>query len=279
MESGTNCAIDSSDEGTKDNIVHLTVKATTNYHASISKRPGTASIEVEYWDTDIRDSTKQSLAVSPNSASMEKQRDHGSDTELATNQATMDNNKEVAQSYAGTHELIWARTLTTPVPCNAYSFKDDKHFKLVKECLNAGEKLDAALLQELTKPSLDALETALKKTNYRFLLDPKLVTTYLKIQGGCFNAIVINTATLKVREQSKCLYKFPGSCMGRHVLAVDITTPTGSVAILMTSHLESLAKNSGERVKQMDWVFNHMDTLSIPSIFGGDTNIRVKEVK
>ncbi|KNC77569.1 hypothetical protein SARC_09972 [Sphaeroforma arctica JP610] len=260
MNSGTNCAIDlteSSDEDAKDSGVHLSDKVTANNHVGNSKRPGTPSIAVEYRKKDTKGSTKRSLAESPNNASMKKQRNCGSGSKPATNQASVYNNIEVAQPSAKTHELVWARKWTTPESCNANNFEAvdlkvlsynvDKDAPHVADRMRAiadiiqHENLDAALLQELTIPSLDAMETALEKTSYRLLFDPKLVITYLKVQGGYFNAIVVNTATLKVREQSKCLYEFPGSCMGRHVLVVDVTTHTGGAARLMTSHLESLA--------------------------------------
>eukprot|EP01134_Creolimax_fragrantissima_P000355 CFRG0355T1 len=189
-------------------------------------------------------------------------------------------------------ENVWARTWTAPefdefdfqdIKINVMSYNVYMDTALMKERMNAiaeiirREQTDAALLQELTIVSRDVFEDAFRSTEYRMLYDRQYVENPKAMHY--FNAIVVNKETLEVRENSKCLIKFPGSCMGRHALSVDVVTKNGGVLRLITSHLESLASCSKERVAQLDWIFNKMASLRMPSVFGGDTNIRVKELK
>ena len=48
--------------------------------------------------------------------------------------------------------------------------------------------------------------------------------------------------------------------------------------VLMTSHLESTANHTAERKRQLQTAFAEMKKQDVTAIFGGDLNLRDKEV-
>ena len=72
---------------------------------------------------------------------------------------------------------------------------------------------------------------------------------------------------------------FPQSTMGRHLLQLPVTFD-GLDLQLMTSHLESTKDHGVERKNQFSQVFKIVEKLQLSRvcIFGGDLNIRDKEV-
>ncbi|KAJ6664413.1 hypothetical protein lerEdw1_007070 [Lerista edwardsae] len=72
---------------------------------------------------------------------------------------------------------------------------------------------------------------------------------------------------------------FPTTAMMRNLLAVYATI-SGNEFCLMTSHLESTKGHAEERINQLKQVLKKMQEIpeSTTVIFGGDTNLRDKEV-
>lgn len=75
------------------------------------------------------------------------------------------------------------------------------------------------------------------------------------------------------------LLPFPGSCMGRNLLAVEAHIGACQL-LLMTSHLESTADFTEERKRQLQTGFKKMNAAAshVNVIFAGDLNLRDKEV-
>ena len=69
--------------------------------------------------------------------------------------------------------------------------------------------------------------------------------------------------------------------MGRYLLVQPVSFQGQSKFVLMTSHLESTAKFSGERKKQLKQVFEFIQSQdqSHTILFGGDMNLRDPEVR
>ena len=73
--------------------------------------------------------------------------------------------------------------------------------------------------------------------------------------------------------------EFENSRMGRHYLIQPIKFADAKI-VIMTSHLESLANSAAERKKQFSEILEYMKRQSdgFNVVFGGDTNLRDKEV-
>jgi endonuclease/exonuclease/phosphatase family metal-dependent hydrolase len=73
------------------------------------------------------------------------------------------------------------------------------------------------------------------------------------------------------------LIPFPGSRMGRALIWATVTPAEGPAWKVYTGHLESERGSSAERVAQLDAVGRALLDWPGPSVFGGDTNLRVDE--
>ncbi|XP_063155055.1 tyrosyl-DNA phosphodiesterase 2 [Candoia aspera] len=125
---------------------------------------------------------------------------------------------------------------------------------------------DVVFLQEVIPPYFNYLQ--------------KRAVSYTIIPGNMdnyFTAIMLKKSRVKVLKHE--ITAFPTTCMMRNLLAVYVTV-SGNDLCLMTSHLESTKDHSEERLKQLKLVFAKMAEVPESStvIFGGDTNLRDKEV-
>ena len=94
-----------------------------------------------------------------------------------------------------------------------------------------------------------------------------------------FNAILVRKDSVQTKATALQFIPFATSRMGRHYLIQPIKFADAKI-VVMTSHLESLGNNGGERMKQFREVLEYMKRQNegINIIFGGDTNLRDKEV-
>ncbi|XP_032078560.1 tyrosyl-DNA phosphodiesterase 2 [Thamnophis elegans] len=108
----------------------------------------------------------------------------------------------------------------------------------------------------------------------------KRAVSYTIIPGntdGYFTAIMLKKSRVKVLKHE--ITAFPTTSMLRNLLAVYVNI-SGNDLCLMTSHLESTKDHSEERLKQLKLVLAKIAEVPESSsvIFGGDTNLRDKEV-
>ncbi|CAI5779886.1 tyrosyl-DNA phosphodiesterase 2 [Podarcis lilfordi] len=125
---------------------------------------------------------------------------------------------------------------------------------------------DVVFLQEVIPPVLSYLQ--------------KRAVSYTIIPGntdGYFTAIMLKKSRVRVLKEE--ITPFPTTSMMRNLLAVHATI-SGNDLCLMTSHLESTKGHSEERLNQLKRVLAKMTEApeSTTVIFGGDTNLRDKEV-
>ncbi|XP_028593398.2 tyrosyl-DNA phosphodiesterase 2 [Podarcis muralis] len=125
---------------------------------------------------------------------------------------------------------------------------------------------DVVFLQEVIPPVLSYLQ--------------KRAVSYTIIPGntdGYFTAIMLKKSRVRVLKEE--ITPFPTTSMMRNLLAVHATI-SGNDLCLMTSHLESTKGHSEERLNQLKRVLAKMTEVpeSTTVIFGGDTNLRDKEV-
>ncbi|XP_034285168.1 tyrosyl-DNA phosphodiesterase 2 [Pantherophis guttatus] len=108
----------------------------------------------------------------------------------------------------------------------------------------------------------------------------KRAVSYTIIPGnmdGYFTAVMLKKSRVKVLKHE--ITAFPTTSMMRNLLAVYVNI-SGNDLCLMTSHLESTKDHSEERLKQLKLVLAKIAEVPESSsvIFGGDTNLRDKEV-
>ncbi|XP_046895998.1 tyrosyl-DNA phosphodiesterase 2 isoform X2 [Hypomesus transpacificus] len=125
---------------------------------------------------------------------------------------------------------------------------------------------DVVLLQEVVPPLVKALKEVLKP--------------YHVLPGddrGYFTAILLRKSRLQLLDSS--IVKYPNTKMQRNLLMAHVSF-FGRPLCLMTSHMESMKDNSKERVSQLRQVWRSMDEQpsDLTVIFGGDTNLRDREV-
>ncbi|XP_053252732.1 tyrosyl-DNA phosphodiesterase 2 [Podarcis raffonei] len=125
---------------------------------------------------------------------------------------------------------------------------------------------DVVFLQEVIPPVLSYLQ--------------KRAVSYTIIPGntdGYFTAIMLKKSRVRVLKEE--ITPFPTTSMMRNLLAVHATI-SGNDLCFMTSHLESTKGHSEERLNQLKRVLAKMTEApeSTTVIFGGDTNLRDKEV-
>ncbi|KAM9308309.1 tyrosyl-DNA phosphodiesterase 2 [Gastrophryne carolinensis] len=126
---------------------------------------------------------------------------------------------------------------------------------------------DVVLLQEVIPPYYEYLK--------------KRAVSYTIITGnddGYFTAIMLRKSRVKLISQE--IIPFPSTSMMRNLLVVNVNV-CGNPICLMTSHLESTKEFANERMKQLKIVLQKMSEVppSTSVIFGGDTNLRDKEVQ
>ncbi|KAM4688326.1 tyrosyl-DNA phosphodiesterase 2 isoform 2-T2 [Discoglossus pictus] len=126
---------------------------------------------------------------------------------------------------------------------------------------------DVVFLQEVIPPYYEYLK--------------KRAVSYNIIAGnedGYFTAIMLKKS--RVRLISQEIIPYPTTSMMRNLLVANVNI-SGNNICLMTSHLESTKEHSKERLKQLGVVLKHMHEVppSNTVIFGGDTNLRDKEVE
>ena len=94
-----------------------------------------------------------------------------------------------------------------------------------------------------------------------------------------FNAILIRSSTVNTENSNLEYFPFENSEQGRHFLTFPIRF-AGSDIILITSHLESCKPKSNERKSQFRDIllYTRRRRNGVNVIFGGDTNLRDREV-
>ena len=94
-----------------------------------------------------------------------------------------------------------------------------------------------------------------------------------------FHTISFHKDTLEMMSDKK-VTDFPGTEMGRHLLTCQVKFHKTPIHLL-SSHLESTSQVGPERKRQLREVFAQMRDLEKGNIciFGGDLNLRDKEVK
>ena len=97
--------------------------------------------------------------------------------------------------------------------------------------------------------------------------------------SGYFNAILVRSSTVDTEQSHLECLKFENSAQGRHFLAYSIKFMEVDITLL-TSHLESLGKCSNQRKNQLREILLYMKRRPNCAnvVFGGDTNLRDKEV-
>ncbi|XP_078449908.1 tyrosyl-DNA phosphodiesterase 2-like [Lampetra fluviatilis] len=125
---------------------------------------------------------------------------------------------------------------------------------------------DVVYLQELVPPYLGYLQQ--RATSYHIIPAD---------EQGYFTAVMLKKS--RVRLISHEVIPFPTSVMGRNLLAVRAEV-SGVPLYLLTSHLESTVSHTKERVRQLQQVLQRIALApsNATTIFGGDTNLRDKEV-
>ncbi|NXU91776.1 TYDP2 phosphodiesterase, partial [Xiphorhynchus elegans] len=125
---------------------------------------------------------------------------------------------------------------------------------------------DVVFLQEVIPPHLCLLQ--MKADTYTII--PGNIEEY-------FTVIMLKKSRVKLLKHE--IIPFPTTAMKRNLLVVHVSI-SGNELCLMTSHLESTKNHSEERIKQLQIVLNKMqkESESTTVIFGGDTNLRDKEV-
>ena len=91
--------------------------------------------------------------------------------------------------------------------------------------------------------------------------------------------MLLKMSSIKTTGDLQCSH-FQSSKMGRHLLCQPVLFKNKIALTLMTSHLESTAQCKAERVRQLEQVLKSMaeQTANATAIFGGDTNLRDKEL-
>ena len=126
-----------------------------------------------------------------------------------------------------------------------------------------GKQPDAVFLQELRPPMFDYLNHALADAGY---ITP---CSAPKVYG---EAIFLKCLPMLKYTQ----VPFAHSNMRRSLHVVE--TKLGSTpVVLATSHLESRRENKVERLRQLQWSFDHLAGTTRPWIFGGDMNLGAKD--
>ncbi|XP_041961728.1 tyrosyl-DNA phosphodiesterase 2 isoform X1 [Alosa sapidissima] len=126
---------------------------------------------------------------------------------------------------------------------------------------------DIVLLQELISPIAEALDEIMK--DYEFIMGNT---------SGYFTGIALRKSRVKLLQSN--VVNYPTTEQGRNLLMTQLSF-SGHPLWLMTSHLESCKDNSQERMNQLRRVWKRMREAPEDHtvIFGGDTNLRDREIK
>ena len=118
----------------------------------------------------------------------------------------------------------------------------------------------------------------LRITSFLLNLLPRYSCLYGSSQAY-FNVMLIRNTSIKATDDLRCKF-FQSSSMGRHVLQQSVLFNGKIHLVLMTSHFESTAQCAAERKKQLQLVLTYMNQEAMHAnvIFGGDTNLRDKEI-
>lgn len=130
-------------------------------------------------------------------------------------------------------------------------------------------KPHVVFLQEVVNQSWGPLIVARLRHIYNCHSSPNPPMNY-------YNAIlIVKEGTTITGDLS--VHLFPGSHKGRHLLQLPVQI-LGVEFDVMTTHLETKAKERDERIRQLSEVFGMMEGSNRMSIFGGDLNLRDEEV-
>lgn len=132
------------------------------------------------------------------------------------------------------------------------------------------EEPDVVLLQEVVELTEDILRDNLSD-KYEFF-SGKLYTEY-------YTMILVSKKTCTA--SSNQLIDFENSVMGRNLLKVKFTYKKLVDVCVMTSHLESTADFSKQRIEQLRKCFKEIESQNENSLvfFGGDLNLRDKDLE
>ncbi|XP_069763725.1 tyrosyl-DNA phosphodiesterase 2 [Narcine bancroftii] len=126
---------------------------------------------------------------------------------------------------------------------------------------------DIVFLQEVIEPYY----IYLKKRAVHYTIIPANV-------DGYYTAIILKKSRVKILKKE--IIDFPTTSMMRNLLIIHVNI-AGNELCLMTSHMESTKEHSKERIKQLGTVLQKMKEIPdcATVIYGGDTNLRDKEVE
>ena len=95
-----------------------------------------------------------------------------------------------------------------------------------------------------------------------------------------YNAILLLKSRVKVVGEYDTV-PFQGSIMGRHYMYCDVSICSNQPLRVITSHLESTRDIGPTLIRrdQLKLMSDLIDKLNLPSIFGGDMNLRDVDVK
>eukprot|EP00190_Bangiopsis_sp_CCMP1999_P003999 CAMPEP_0198728528 /NCGR_PEP_ID=MMETSP1475-20131203/9916_1 /TAXON_ID= ORGANISM="Unidentified sp., Strain CCMP1999" /NCGR_SAMPLE_ID=MMETSP1475 /ASSEMBLY_ACC=CAM_ASM_001111 /LENGTH=346 /DNA_ID=CAMNT_0044490927 /DNA_START=33 /DNA_END=1071 /DNA_ORIENTATION=- len=146
------------------------------------------------------------------------------------------------------------------------------------------EKPDVIFLQEVSAiesgprgSSFDLIKKKLVDSGVYYLLTDDLVVE----RHPFYFAVMLIRRRIVSRIEPEYV-RFPYTKMARHLIIarVNVVTEVGEDRIcLLTCHLESLPSGIRERVTQFDQILKTMREENAPCIFGGDTNLRSREIR
>lgn len=136
------------------------------------------------------------------------------------------------------------------------------------------ENPDVVFLQEVTETSFELLKKCEKYSTISSV-HPSIKKPFP--EGYYFTAMMFNKTTTSLHSGE--VIPFIHSVMMRTLLSVKATV-NGIVCRIMTTHLESTRFHAKERMRQLIFVLEHIQTISNDEtvIFGGDLNISDREI-
>jgi hypothetical protein len=132
-------------------------------------------------------------------------------------------------------------------------------------------------LQEIVTASYKLLTESLE-TNYTFVCAVEKENIYKLDPKSYFTMILLNKKTCKLVDDE--IIGFPNTIMCRNLLKVKLKYKNRIKITAMTTHLESTAEFSKQRVEQLKSCFKEITNVNDDSyvILGGDLNLRDSEV-
>lgn len=135
------------------------------------------------------------------------------------------------------------------------------------------EKPHVVFLQEVVAETLEIIRQ--KCVHYRCVVG-RFTADDDVLDGEYFVVILLRNDAVKYSSHE--VLPFHSSKMGRVLLTVQATVK-GVSCTLMTSHLESTVSHTAERKRQLKTAFDVMRKQSNTVVFGGDLNLRDKELQ